>query len=150
EGDGEDQPALGLRLEVLVDEVEVGAGLDLPQHGQVCFLRATDDDGHVYSSGSGMVGRPHTSGSTWAMCSGSRMGIPPRQVVFGPRGSGLLVLSGCRRSATAHQEPPPAVRDRGAVQRPEGSHMDADTKKKIIEEYATTPGDTGSPDVQIA
>nr|NLI50037.1 30S ribosomal protein S15 [Propionibacterium sp.] len=28
--------------------------------------------------------------------------------------------------------------------------MDAATKKKIIEEYATTPGDTGSPDVQIA
>lgn len=28
--------------------------------------------------------------------------------------------------------------------------MDADTKKKIIEEYAVTPGDTGSPDVQIA
>ena len=28
--------------------------------------------------------------------------------------------------------------------------MDAETKKKIIEEYAITPGDTGSPDVQIA
>ncbi|MCC2593275.1 30S ribosomal protein S15 [Tessaracoccus sp. OS52] len=28
--------------------------------------------------------------------------------------------------------------------------MDADLKKKIIEEYATSPGDTGSPDVQIA
>ena len=28
--------------------------------------------------------------------------------------------------------------------------MDAETKKKIIEEYATTPGDTGSADVQIA
>lgn len=28
--------------------------------------------------------------------------------------------------------------------------MDADTKKQIIEEYATHPGDTGSPDVQIA
>ncbi len=28
--------------------------------------------------------------------------------------------------------------------------MDAATKKKIIEEYATKPGDTGSPDVQIA
>ena len=28
--------------------------------------------------------------------------------------------------------------------------MDADTKKKIIEEYATKPGDTGSPDIQIA
>lgn len=28
--------------------------------------------------------------------------------------------------------------------------MDAATKKQIIEEYATTPGDTGSPDVQIA
>jgi small subunit ribosomal protein S15 len=28
--------------------------------------------------------------------------------------------------------------------------MDADTKKKIIEDYALTPGDTGSPDVQIA
>ena len=28
--------------------------------------------------------------------------------------------------------------------------MDADTKKKILEEYATKPGDTGSPDVQIA
>ena len=28
--------------------------------------------------------------------------------------------------------------------------MDAQEKKKIIEEYATTPGDTGSPDVQIA
>lgn len=28
--------------------------------------------------------------------------------------------------------------------------MDAETKKTIIEEYAKTPGDTGSPDVQIA
>ncbi len=28
--------------------------------------------------------------------------------------------------------------------------MDADTKKKTIAEYATAPGDTGSPDVQIA
>ncbi len=28
--------------------------------------------------------------------------------------------------------------------------MDAATKKSIIEEYATKPGDTGSPDVQIA
>ncbi|MDR1078456.1 MAG: 30S ribosomal protein S15 [Propionibacteriaceae bacterium] len=28
--------------------------------------------------------------------------------------------------------------------------MDAATKRNIIEEYATTPGDTGSPDVQIA
>lgn len=27
---------------------------------------------------------------------------------------------------------------------------DAETKKKIIAEYATTPGDTGSPEVQIA
>ena len=28
--------------------------------------------------------------------------------------------------------------------------MDAETKRNIIEEYAVTPGDTGSPDVQIA
>ncbi|PIE98904.1 MAG: 30S ribosomal protein S15 [Propionibacterium sp.] len=28
--------------------------------------------------------------------------------------------------------------------------MDAATKKQIVEEYATKPGDTGSPDVQIA
>ena len=28
--------------------------------------------------------------------------------------------------------------------------MDAETKKKIIEEYAITPGDTGSADVQVA
>ena len=28
--------------------------------------------------------------------------------------------------------------------------MDAAEKTKIIEEYATKPGDTGSPDVQIA
>ena len=28
--------------------------------------------------------------------------------------------------------------------------MDAELKKKTIEEYATAPGDTGSPDVQIA
>lgn len=28
--------------------------------------------------------------------------------------------------------------------------MDAATKKQIIDEYATHPGDTGSPDVQIA
>ena len=27
---------------------------------------------------------------------------------------------------------------------------DAETKKKIIADYATTPGDTGSPEVQIA
>ncbi len=28
--------------------------------------------------------------------------------------------------------------------------MDAELKKKVIEEYATSEGDTGSPDVQIA
>ena len=28
--------------------------------------------------------------------------------------------------------------------------MDTETKKKIMDEYATKPGDTGSPDVQIA
>jgi small subunit ribosomal protein S15 len=28
--------------------------------------------------------------------------------------------------------------------------LDAETKKAIIDEYATTPGDTGSPEVQIA
>ncbi|KGN29053.1 30S ribosomal protein S15 [Knoellia flava TL1] len=28
--------------------------------------------------------------------------------------------------------------------------MDADVKKKIMSEYATTEGDTGSPEVQIA
>ncbi len=28
--------------------------------------------------------------------------------------------------------------------------MEAVNKKKIIEEYATIPGDTGSPDVQVA
>lgn len=28
--------------------------------------------------------------------------------------------------------------------------MDAATKKKIIEDYGTNPGDTGSPDVQVA
>lgn len=28
--------------------------------------------------------------------------------------------------------------------------MDAETKKKIIDEYATHPGDTGSPDIQVA
>ncbi|MCW4458287.1 30S ribosomal protein S15 [Microbacterium sp. MPKO10] len=28
--------------------------------------------------------------------------------------------------------------------------LDAETKKAIIEEYATHPGDTGSPEVQIA
>jgi len=28
--------------------------------------------------------------------------------------------------------------------------MDAATKQGIIQEFATTPGDTGSPDVQIA
>ena len=28
--------------------------------------------------------------------------------------------------------------------------MDAVNKKQSIEEYATTPGDTGSPDVQVA
>ena len=40
----------------------------------------------------------------------------------------------------------------GAAQRETGRSIvtDAADKKKIIEEYATTPGDTGSPDVQIA
>ena len=28
--------------------------------------------------------------------------------------------------------------------------LDADVKKSIVEEYATHPGDTGSPEVQIA
>jgi small subunit ribosomal protein S15 len=28
--------------------------------------------------------------------------------------------------------------------------LDADAKKAIIEEYATHPGDTGSPEVQVA
>ncbi len=28
--------------------------------------------------------------------------------------------------------------------------LDAATKKKIVDEYATNPGDTGSPEVQVA
>jgi small subunit ribosomal protein S15 len=28
--------------------------------------------------------------------------------------------------------------------------LDVATKKKIMDEYATTPGDTGSPEVQVA
>jgi small subunit ribosomal protein S15 len=28
--------------------------------------------------------------------------------------------------------------------------LDAETKKKIIDDYATTEGDTGSPEVQVA
>jgi small subunit ribosomal protein S15 len=28
--------------------------------------------------------------------------------------------------------------------------LDAATKKQIMDEYATTPGDTGSPEVQVA
>lgn len=28
--------------------------------------------------------------------------------------------------------------------------LDADVKKSIVEEYATHPGDTGSPEVQVA
>ena len=28
--------------------------------------------------------------------------------------------------------------------------LDAEVKKAIIDEYATTPGDTGSPEVQVA
>jgi small subunit ribosomal protein S15 len=28
--------------------------------------------------------------------------------------------------------------------------LDSETKKAIIDEYATTPGDTGSPEVQVA
>ena len=28
--------------------------------------------------------------------------------------------------------------------------LDAETKKAIIDEYATAPGDTGSPEVQVA
>ncbi|QQB64353.1 30S ribosomal protein S15 [Kytococcus sedentarius] len=40
-----------------------------------------------------------------------------------------------------------------AAQRPEESRLttlDAAKKKSIIEEYATTEGDTGSPEVQVA
>ena len=36
---------------------------------------------------------------------------------------------------------------KGGRQRPTGA--DAETKKKIIAEYATTEGDTGSPEVQV-
>ena len=43
---------------------------------------------------------------------------------------------------------------RAAQQSRKGAHVsigtDAETKKKIIAEYATVEGDTGSPEVQIA
>ena len=41
-------------------------------------------------------------------------------------------------------------RGRRATDRKGPTEMDAAEKKKIIEEYATHPGDTGSPDVQVA
>lgn len=44
-----------------------------------------------------------------------------------------------------------ATRNRSAAQRErEDSVVDAAMKKQIIDEYAIAPGDTGSPDVQIA
>jgi len=49
---------------------------------------------------------------------------------------------------------PPQSRSGGIAQRVlKGGryhNMDAATKQKIIEDYAIAPGDTGSPDVQIA
>jgi len=48
---------------------------------------------------------------------------------------------------------PACTSNRGIAQREtreECTSMDAATKKKIIEDYAIVPGDTGSPDVQIA
>ncbi|NLT31726.1 MAG: 30S ribosomal protein S15 [Propionibacterium sp.] len=45
------------------------------------------------------------------------------------------------------------ARTRGSAAQREtegGAAVDAAEKQKIIEEYATKPGDTGSPDVQIA
>src|SRR6478609_198735 len=75
-----------------------------------------------------------------------------------------LEFSGCLLEVTTPSERPrnqsaPVNRPGRAAQRmspsgPEGARMsigtDAETKKKIIAEYATTEGDTGSPEVQIA
>ena len=82
---------------------------------------------------------------------------------FGGQPASALEFSGCLQGRHAVQRPrnqsARVNRPRRAAQResprgPEGARIsigtDAETKKKIIAEYATTEGDTGSPEVQIA
>jgi small subunit ribosomal protein S15 len=64
-------------------------------------------------------------------------------------------LDRCRLTAADPECPGGNARARRATNRKEpltsmAIGTDAETKKKIISEYATTEGDTGSPEVQIA
>ena len=64
------------------------------------------------------------------------------------RVSPLNSVIGVRTPAETESRP---TRDRHrATDERDSQYMDAATKKQIIDEYATKPGDTGSPDVQIA
>ena len=63
----------------------------------------------------------------------------------------LVGYCGCRETAADKERLKHKVL--GTAQRVEGDYcmaLDADVKKAIIEEYATGPGDTGSPEVQVA
>src|SRR5664280_820959 len=65
----------------------------------------------------------------------------------------LLVTSERRLIGRDHPSAPTAPAtgaSRNGITERSARRMDAATKKKIIDDYATTPGDTGSPDVQIA
>src|SRR5690606_27084023 len=66
-------------------------------------------------------------------------------------GPALLESLGCRESAADSERPGHRVPD--TAQRTglgDSMALEAEVKKAIIEEYATHPGDTGSPEVQVA
>jgi small subunit ribosomal protein S15 len=81
-------------------------------------------------------------------------------VEFGPNPEALvdwprrLTGRGYTRAPNSLREKDPERVSGGAAQRETERRtsvsIDAETKKKIIDEYATSDGDTGSPEVQVA
>jgi small subunit ribosomal protein S15 len=79
------------------------------------------------------------------------IGIMPAPAAVSSTLRRLVDSSGCRWIGRGEREL--AHRVTGTAQQAErGSPMalESDVKKAIIEEYATHPGDTGSPEVQVA
>jgi small subunit ribosomal protein S15 len=69
----------------------------------------------------------------------------------GPDLAWLVTLSGRRVTGGASRAcSTPRVRGRHNPENRENMALDAEVKTKIMHEYATTDGDTGSPEVQVA
>ena len=79
---------------------------------------------------------------------GDAAGAPPGPIAVS--GSEMLGYEGCRRTAADTESPSTPLAAPRSNRKGSPMALEAEVKKAIIEEYATTPGDTRFPEVQAA